>query len=187
MKAIITFLAASMVVTTAFANDFAAVLGYRTNSADLAIDSGTTSSVTSKSSFGAGVLGFFDVGQNFKMRTGLIYNQRNFSVSPSSGTAFDAGLSYMDIPVTAMFQFSEYGGAFAGPVLGLFAGKECSGACSFTKSPESMIWGLQFGASFKFAPQLGAELYYETIPSEFWKEGLKSNRTVGLNLLITFE
>jgi hypothetical protein len=60
-----------------------------------------------------------------------------------------------------------------------------TGGC--VKDPEGMSLGFQLGASFKFAPQLGAELYYEMVPSEFWKDYLKNGRSVGANLLITFE
>jgi hypothetical protein len=196
MKAIFTMLTTLLlgllISFSASANDFAAAIGFRSNSADLVSTTGVTASVDSKTGFGAGVIGFFDMGADFQIRSGFLYNQRSYKVSYTSPIAAEAelNLAYIDIPVTAMYKFADYAGAFAGPVVGLLASKECKlagGTCAITKDPESLIVGLQFGASFKFAPQLGAELYYETIPSEFWKDGLKNARTVGVNLLFTFE
>jgi hypothetical protein len=187
MKALITLVMSFFVGASAFANDFAAAVGFRSNSADSAAAVGT---VDSKTGFGAGVIGFFDLGTNFQLRSGFLYNQRD--VTGTLGTTeFDLNSSYVDIPVTAMYKFAEYGGAFIGPVLGLLASSECkstvAGACTGLKKPDSTLLGLQFGVSFKFAPQLGGEFYYEMIPSEYWKDALKDAKTVGVNLLFTFE
>ncbi len=188
MKAIftatITLLLGSLIGLSAQANDFAAAIGFRSNSAD-AVNSGVN--VSSKSGFGLGVIGFFDVAQSLQVRSGFLYNQRNFAIGANGGTEYDINASYVDIPVTAMYRFAEYGGVFAGPVLALLASKECKAPGGCSTSPESMNIGVQFGASFKFAPQLGAELYYEMLPSTFWKDYMKSARTVGANLLFTFE
>lgn len=189
MKAFITVVMGFLLCLNASANDFAAVVGFRSNSADYAGTGSAT--VNTKTGFGAGVLGFFDMGQTFQLRSGFLYNQRNVSLGASGATDTDLNIAYVDIPVTAMFKFAEYGGAFVGPVLGLLASKECkvSGStCSgVIPDPESTLLAIQFGASFKFAPQLGAELYYEMIPATYWKDALKSGRTVGANLLFTFE
>lgn len=186
MKAILSVLVLVM-GQMAMANDFAAVLGLRSNSAD-AVTNGV--SVNSKTSFGLGVLGFMDFNQGLQFRSGFLYNQRNYQTSVGNAET-DWNLAYVDIPVTLMYKFADYAGAFVGPVVSLLASKECkvSGAtsCSFTKNPESLILPIQFGVNFKFAPQMGAELYYEMGTSEFWKDGLKNSRTVGANFLYTFE
>jgi hypothetical protein len=195
MKAIfktsVTLLLGSLVSLSASANDFAAAVGFRSNSADL-VNPSSSLSVNSKTGLGLGVIGFFDIGNAFQIRSGFLYNQRNYQIAIAApfNVDVDLNLAYIDIPITAMYKFADYAGAFAGPVVGLLASKECkasSGSCTLTKDPESMLLGLQFGASFKFASQLGAEIYYEAIPSEFWKDGLKNSRTVGANLLFTFE
>lgn len=186
MKALITLVMSFLVSTAASANDFAAAIGFRSNSAD-AVTAGAT--VNSKTGLGAGVIGFFDIANNFQLRSGFLYNQRNFSVT-AAGLDTDRNLAYVDIPVTGMYRFADYAGVFAGPVLGLLASKECkapSGATCPTDNPQSSIFGIQFGVSFKFAPQLGGEVYYETVSGEFWKNGLENARTVGANLLFTFE
>lgn len=186
MKMILTILTTTMLSSFAFASDFAAVAGFRSNSAD-AVTSGVT--INSKSGLGAGVLGFFDLAGALQGRMGFLYNQRNLS-GKAGTTEFDVNLAYMDIPITAMYKFADYAGMFAGPVVSLLASKEVKSNVSgfeLTNSPEGMNIGLQFGASFKFAPQLGAELYYESFPSAIWKDGIKNVRTVGVNLLFTFE
>jgi len=186
MKALISLVTSFLLSFGAYANDFAAAVGVRSNSADAVTVGNTT---TSKTGFGAGVMGFFDMSENVQIRSGFMYNQRNISIRGTGAAAIDEDLdaSYIDIPVTAMYKFAEYGGAFAGPVLALLASKNCkvTGGCS--KNPESMVVGAQFGVSFKFAPQLGAELYYELVPTEYWKGQAENVKTVGANLLFTFE
>jgi hypothetical protein len=170
----------------AMANDFAATVGFRSNSAD-SVAAGYSS--TAKTSYGLGVKGFFDMQSNLQFRTGFIYNQRSYKLS-TTGVDVDLNLAYVDIPVTLMYKFAEYGGAFAGPVASLMVSKECklsiSGTCS-TKDPDAFVLGYEFGVMFKFAPQMGIELYYEMIPTEFWKDSLKNSRIVGVNFLYTFE
>lgn len=181
MKTLISILTVMLVSFSASANDFAAVVGFRSNSAD-AVTAGVNTS--SKTGIGAGVLGFFDLQGALQGRVGFIYNQRNIAAGTPE---YDYNASYVDIPVTAMYKFADYAGAFAGPVIAMLASKECKAPGGCSTSPESMSIGVQFGASFKFAPQVGAELYYEMIPSTYWKDTFKSMRTVGVNLLFTFE
>lgn len=184
---VVKILAVLAIASPAMASDFAVALGLRSNSAD-AVTAGTSTS--SMTGFGAGVIGYFDLASNFQGRVGFLYNQRNVKLG-SSGNELELTANYVDIPVTAMYKFADYAGAFAGPVLGLKAGKECkasgTASCAGLKDPEGSIFGFQFGAMFKFMPQVGGEIYYEMIPSEYWKDAVKDARTVGVNLLITFE
>lgn len=184
MKALITLVMTCLLSLGAFADDFAVAVGIRSTSAD-AVPTGAT--VSSKAGFGAGVIGIFDIAPKFQGRTGFLYNQRNTTIKSSVTSDEDLNLAYIDIPVTAMYRFADYAGAFAGPVLSLLASKDCKVTGGCAKDPESMSLGFQFGASFKFAPQMGAEVYYEAIPSEFWKDIEKNAKTVGFNLLFTFE
>ena len=186
MKAVLIGILSLMLSTAAMANDFGLVVGVRSNSADTP-SSGVT--VSAKTGLGVGAMGYFDFAPKWEMRTGFVYNQRNFTLT-ASGIDIDLNLSYVDIPVTANYKFADYAGVFAGPVLALLVSKDCKvsgGTCTLTSSPDSMSVGLQFGATFKFAPQVGGEFYYQTIPSEFWKSTLQNARTVGASLLITFE
>lgn len=172
------------------ANDFAVVLGFRSNNADVVdIPANTGSTAKSSTSFQAGVLGFFDFTEVIGMRAGFVYAQRNYIIeNATTETKFKTG--YFDIPATFTYKIADYARIFAGPLLALNVSDDCEvsgGVCTVTKSPESMSLGLQLGASFKFAPQFGGEIYYELIPSEFWKDGLENSKSVGANLLVTFE
>jgi hypothetical protein len=182
MKALLSVVVAFLMGSSAFAySDFGVALGVRSNSAD-AVTSGD--SVDSATSFGAGVEGFFEMAPQFDIRAGFLYNQRKFSLT-SGGVSNDITLSYIDIPVTAEYKFADYAGVFAGPVIGLLASKDKSG--TWAKNPSSMVLAWQLGVTFKFAPQLGAEVYYEILPSKFADPYLENAKTVGANLLITFE
>lgn len=183
-KSTATLMLGMLISFSASANDFAAAVGFRSNSADADFVGGD---VTSKTGLAAGVIGFFDMASQFQVRSGFLYTQRNFGLGFTGGTSYDTNAAYIDIPVTAMYKFADYAGAFAGPVVGLLASKECKAPGGCSTSPEGMLIGLQLGASFKFAPQLGAEIYYESVPSTFWKDAMKNARTVGANLLFTFE
>lgn len=189
MKAAIKYLLLAIITqfsVVAFANDFAAVVGLRSNSADSPTSG---NSINSKTGVGLGVIGIFDLNEAFQMRTGFLYNQRNFEVKGTLANT-DLNLAYVDIPVTGMYKFADYAGAFAGPVLSLLASKECktsSGTCVTSDNPSGLALGLQLGVHFKFAAQLGAELYYEMISGQFWKNQLENSRTVGFNFLFTFE
>ncbi|PIS10658.1 MAG: hypothetical protein COT73_08295 [Bdellovibrio sp. CG10_big_fil_rev_8_21_14_0_10_47_8] len=188
MKALFSFFTVALlfVSNAAWAGDFAVAVGFRSNSADADV-SGYT--ITSKTGYGLGAIGFFDVGNQLQVRSGFLYNQRNYTLTQTGVPDKDLNMSYVDIPVTAMYKFADYAGAFAGPVFGLLASKECkaSGGCSSVENPSSMVVGFQMGASFKFAPQMGGEIYYEIIPTKFWKNLAENARTVGANFLITFE
>ncbi len=191
MKAITKVVVSFFVLTLAVAanaNDFAVVVGMRSNSADAATAGQTVSSLTG---YGAGVLGFFDLsGSAIQGRAGFIYNQRNVEVG-TGANKLELNANYFDIPLTAMYKFADYGGVFAGPVLGLKAGSSCkesgTATCTGIDTPSGSVVGLQLGASFKFAPQMGAEIYYESIPTEYWKNKAKNMTTVGANFLFTFD
>lgn len=174
---------------SAMANDFAAVVGARTNSWDYAPTT-TGVSATGKTGLQAGVLGYIDLASALQLRSGFLYTQRVFTIT-ASGQDTDYTLTYFDIPLTLKYMFSEYGGVFFGPNIALNAGKSCSGSatCS-TEGVKSSLVGLQVGASFKFAPQMGAELYYEMISGDIQAANGSSGKdakSIVANLLFTFE
>ena len=49
-----------------------------------------------------------------------------------------------------------------------------------------MVVPITFGAQFKFLPNLGVNVFFETVPGEVAK-GVKNSRAVGANLLIAFD
>ncbi len=174
-------------LTTAFAQaqDMAILLGLRNNNGDVA---NSLYSEKAENSFQFGGLGFFQMADKMHIRSGLIYAEKKFKGEHPSIT-WEGKLTYFDIPATFMYKFSDYGGVFIGPILSLNLGSECSystgSSCSFT-DVKSMLIPFTLGASFKFAPQMGGEFYYEMISGDL-ANGLKDAKTVGLNFFVTFD
>lgn len=193
MRHLLSLVFVTFFSVASFANDFAAVVGVLTNSADRASTT-STSSVSGKIGFQAGVLGFIDLSGPIALRSGFLYSQRNYTVTTSSQDT-DFNLVYFDIPATLMYKFAEYGGVFGGAVFALNASKSCSGPSGTTCSTDgvkSSIVGYQFGATFKFAPQMGAQFYYEMLPGNIQDNsitavGLKDGKSVVANFMFTFE
>lgn len=174
------------IISSANASDFAVVAGARMNNGS----AGTSGlSISGKTAFQIGVQGFFDINEKLIFRSGFLYAQRYFGYT-SSGLTGELNYTYFDIPATLMYQFADYGGIFGGVHLGLKSSASCTvsgGTCTITKDPKSMITPLVFGASFKFAPQMGAEFYYEMTSGDLHENTVKDANAVVLNFLYTFE
>jgi len=83
-----------------------------------------------------------------------------------------------------MFKFEEYAGVYVGPSLGIKMSDELKpGALTGVKA---MVVPLTFGAQFKFLPNLGANVFFETISGEI-ATGVENSRAVGVNLLISID
>jgi hypothetical protein len=165
--------------------------------ADLAMTVGTRQNSVSAASVGAldksgmgyqfGGLAFIPMTDALSVRTGFIYAKRNFTLTVA-GVTSDYDFNYFDIPMTALFRFSDFGGVFAGVVFGLNLTDDCTlstGASCSANGVNTTVTPLTVGASFKFAPQLGGEIYLET-GGELSSDA-KSYRAVGASLLVTFE
>lgn len=116
------------------------------------------------------------------LRTGMLYTQRNLTIDGSPDNKVE--ISYLDIPVTLMYMFEEYAGAFLGVNLALNLDKKSSQGP--VTGLESQMLPIVVGASFKFHPDFGVSIYYESASGKV-ADGLKDYRAVGANLLITFD
>jgi hypothetical protein len=186
-KIALTLVFGTLMSVAAEARDFAVSVGARTNSWD--ISPAGAGSGSGKTGLQAGVLGFIDIGTGLQFRSGFLYTQRLFTAT-ASGFESEYNFSYFDVPLTIMYKFSDFGGVFGGGVLALNSGKSCSGTGCSTEGVKSSLVGFQFGASFKFAPQMGGELYYESIPGDIQSANGtagKDAKSVVANLLFTFE
>lgn len=146
--------------------------------------SGDVDGVSTKSQMGMqfGATAHFPISGPLHLRTGMLYTQRPLVVEQSPDNKVT--MNYLDVPVALMYKFEEYAGVFAGISLGLNLDKNAdSGTITDVKSP---LIPFLIGASFKFAPELGATLYYESASGEAAR-GLKDYRAVGANLMITFD
>ncbi|MFN7728168.1 MAG: outer membrane beta-barrel protein [Bdellovibrio sp.] len=174
----------SLIVIMGFAaqaQDVGVVLGIRGDSADAKT---TNQKTQGKTNFQAGAVAKFEVHEAWQVRTGFLYTQRFYEFSSSSNNLGDAKFTYFEIPVGLMYKFSDFGGAFVGPNLAFNIAKDCPGGTC--QGVSSAPIGLQVGASFKFAPQMGFEFYYETMFSKVADE-VENPRAIIANFMITFD
>ncbi len=175
--------------SVAQAADFGIEAGVRSQSAD-ASTSGVTAD--SKTDFQLGGVGQFPVNGAFQIRSGLLYTSRNVDLTVKAAGITSIGtltLTYFDIPIQALYKFEDYGSVFAGPVISFILDKKCelnNGVTCTVTAAKSLLLPLQLGATFKFMPQLGATIYFETIPGDV-ADNFGNYRAIGANLLFTFD
>lgn len=164
-----------------FASDFSFEAGFRQQSGDSVVGTSTSSQV----GYQLGGIGLFPISQNLFFRSGLFYTQRPLLVS-TSGVESKYNMTYFDIPATLMYKFEDYGGAYAGIVAGMNLDHTCSGVGScLVADSKSMITPFVFGASFRFAPQIGLNIFFESTGDV--ARDLKSFRAVGANFTFSVE
>ena len=165
--------------------ELAVMVGFKQNSVVSTVDGYTA---TAKVGYLLGGVAVFPMSDLVSIRSGFIYNQRNFNLE-TTGSKVEYAATYFDIPFTAFFKMSEFGGVFVGPVLAMNLTNECTNStgqsCSATGT-QSMLVPITIGGHFKFAPQMGGEFYFETAGGGV-SDQAKAYKAVGLNFLITFE
>lgn len=176
-KFILIALSVLGISSAAFAdNDFGIEAGIRQQSGDA--ESGA--STTSQNGFQFGGFAHFPIYEKLHIRTGMLYTQRPLEV----GTV-KVSMNYLDVPVTLLYKFEEYAGIYGGVSLGLnLDAKSDSG--SDPDDVTSPLVPLLFGAFFKFHPNFGVNIYYESASGKV-ADGLENYRAVGANLMITFD
>lgn len=163
----------------AFADiDYGLEVGVRQQSGD--VDSPLSADSQMGMQFGAYV--HAPLSGPLHLRSGMLYTQRPLVVK--NGVADNkVSMNYLDIPVALMYKFEEYAGIYAGVVLAMNLDKKADvGSIDNVKSPYTP---LILGAAFKFHPNLGANIYFESGGDV--ADGLKNYRAVGANLQITFD
>lgn len=129
---------------------------------------------------GSVVLNF---AQQFGLRTGLFYSERPFK-NENAVQNIDGKLTYAEVPVHFMFKLEDYAGIYLGPSIAMKISEDVNvGSLSDVKS---MVIPLTLGAQFKFMPNLGVNLFFETVPGRI-ADNLKDSRGIGANLLIAFD
>lgn len=182
------FVMAVGVSAGAAASDYGVVFGFRSQSGDL--DTALSTTATSKSAIGyqLGVTTSFQLSGALNFRTGLMYMERPLKISSTTGTAGEADikLTYFDVPALLSFKFEDYAAIYGGVNLSMNLSKSLSGTGSYATTTvnevKSMLVPIVLGAAFRFAPQIGADVFFETIPGET-AQYYKSYRAVGVNLL----
>ncbi len=178
---------ASVLSLKANAAEFNAEAGFRQQSGD------STAGLTTKSEVGyqIGMTGNFEINGPLMFRTGLLYTQRPITIQSSSNSADEAkiSLTYFDVPLTVMYKFEDYGGAYAGIVAALNLDKSYSGKGIFSggtlTGTKSMITPFVLGAAFKFYPGMGFNVYFESGGDT--SDSSKNFRAVGVNFMLSFD
>lgn len=181
------FVFITFVVSASWASDFNAEVGFRQQSGDAA------SGITAKSEVGyqLGMTGHFELNGPLMLRTGLLYTQRPITIQLDSDKSSEAKIAftYFDIPLALMYKFEDYGGAYIGVVAAVNLDKTVSGTGSFASlkasDVKSMITPFILGAAFKFAPNLGVNIYFESGGDV--AQDQKNYRAVGANLMVSFD
>ncbi len=189
---LLAILSAVLFVNQVQAQEFALSAGFRNTSASAdGAPAGTTYSISAKNGFQLGGIGFFPLNEQIYLRSGLLYTQRFLEFSATTGTVVtktDVELSYIDIPATVMYKFSDYGGVFGGVIVGLNQSKDCKTATTSTNctGTNSSITPITLGLSFKFAPNMGGEFSYESTSGSL-ANSVTEAKSIGLNFLVFFE
>lgn len=189
MKQVFTLILSCFVSTAAFAADVALEAGFRQQSGSV---EGTGVSTKSQLGYQLGASAFFPMKDAFGLRTGLFYVQRPLKLEDDNGNGeAKLNLTYFEIPVQAAYKFEDYASIFAGTALSVKLDdsvSDKSGIFSGTKMTDvkDTVFPLVVGASFMFAPQIGATVFFESVGGDVAKD-LNSYRAVGANLRVTFE
>lgn len=167
--------------------DYGLEVGIRSQSGDA---DATGSSTTSQTAMQFGGVVHYPISGGWHIRTGMLYTQRPLIVKTSGSTVENkVAMNYLDVPVAVMYKFEDYAGVFGGISLGMNLDKSCDAPGCVVTDVKTPILPFIFGASFKFAPHLGATIYFESYGDTVAKsppDNLKNYRAVGANLLITF-
>lgn len=129
-----------------------------------------------------GLAGAFPISEALLFRTGFLYTQRPITVKGTPDIKYT--FNYLDIPLTLMWKFNEFGGVYGGVNLAMVASADCSN-CGAASVDKKSLMPLVIGGTFKFAPNLGIDVYYEM--ANQINDSFKEGRAVGANLLVTFD
>jgi hypothetical protein len=182
MKNIIALCALFFAVTAFAANytDLAVEAGIRNQNGD--VDGGDTNA---KIGYQLGLSAAFPIADKLSFRSGLFYSEKDFELKATSTTASqNIKFSYVEIPATFELKFLDYAGVYAGVNLSMNLDNDCgSNSCH---NVQSFVTPIVIGAAFKFAPQLGADVFFEDQSGKV-ADGIKNLKAVGVNLMITFD
>lgn len=188
MKKIFALAVSFIIGSSALAagSDYGIAAGFRSQSGE--IDS-TTQTTSAAAGYQVGAVASFEISGALNFRTGLMYVERPLKVNiTSSGESADIKITYFDIPATLAYKFAEYASVYGGVHLAANLSNSVSGPGYAGKLTDvkSMVVPITIGAVFRFAPQIGADLFFETMSGDV-ALGLKNYRAVGANLLYFFD
>lgn len=190
MKSVLLSLVSLFVTVNAFAADFGFEAGIRQQSGSVVAD---TQTAKSQMGYQIGLVGFLPVAESFGVRTGFFYVSRPLEIDNDATVNSGSSKIYFssfDVPVTLAYKFEDYASIFGGGVLSINLDSRADGsgdlASAKVQDVKTPIVPILIGASFKFAPQLGGTVFFESYGGDVARN-LKDYKAVGVNLLVTFE
>lgn len=185
-------------VIAAFALFFAPLAG----ATEIAVEAGfrnqsgstSTANLNGKSQTGyqLGVTALMPISELWHFRTGLFYVQRPLLLEDTSLIPGEAkiGMNYFEVPVLLAYKMEGYAHLFAGTALSVkldsTLSRSGSQAAYQLTDVKDLVTPLLLGASFRFSPQLGATLFFESITGDVAKD-VNGYRAVGVNLTIAID
>jgi len=112
-------------------------------------------SLTGKMDYQFGVLYKYDFGSDWALRTGASYTPRSWTSANATGTP-----TYLDIPVTARYNFNAEWSAFGGLLIAYKIGFASTGGVTDT-GYKSMTTPLALGGTYTIAAVHGITAEYE--------------------------
>ena len=149
-----------MISPLSFAQEFGALLGVHQTTAD---SETAGASIDGKFNFKAGLAVGFELMENSKFRTGLIYNQRHVE-STASGLSTDINFDYLDVPANVQYSINEMLGFFGGLVVAINVNddvKSPAGVTATDPDAEKLLPLLNLGINMTFQDMIGFDVYYE--------------------------
>lgn len=183
MKNLAMFLMTCVLSTPAFAADFSLEVGFRQQSGSLESE---TDSVKSQMGYQLGAVGVLPISGPWGVRSGLMYVSRPLSVeSDLTGDETKITMNYFEVPAAISYKFEDYASLFAGLALSFHLDTNVSNNTR-VRGEKSLFTPVVVGASFKFAPQMGGTLFFES-GSGAVADGYENYRAVGASLSVFFE
>lgn len=169
--------------TPAFAQEFGGLLGVHQTTADT---DATNTTVDGKLGFKAGVLIGFELVDQMKFRSGLLYNQRHIETKLGTTTT-DVNFAYLDIPANVQFNFNEMFGIFGGLTFAINVNDDVKPSAGTANDPDAdkMIPLLDLGVNLMFQDMIGFDFYYQRGLGGFARS-LENHSTFGGNFIYWF-
>lgn len=178
MKLLIIVLLASMSAYAVNYSDAAFEIGFRQQNGTVT----GTADEKAKTGYQVGVSGSIPMTDILSFRSGLFYVEKSIGLDTTPKT--EIKFTYFQVPVTLMAKLMDNLGVYAGVNAEFNLGDDCtSNSC---QNVESMTTPFVVGTAFKFAPQMGANLFFESGSGEV-ADDIKDFKAVGVNLMITFD
>lgn len=162
-----------LISTSAMAQEYGLTIGFQQNSADVENPEGVSGKIDSKLGFSGGGLVAFELVENLKFRSGLIFNQRHIDYKVTSPDAaegkYKLKFDYLDVPVNVQYNFNEMFGVYGGMIMGIKASDSADAPAGLDFDPdmESLYPLLNVGVNMIFEDMIGFDLFFERGIGEF--------------------